>query len=183
MISFFKKLITRPKCDRCLSFLTVHELLTSLKREKKKKRLKLRRGKRPKQTLPQTLFVAPVLERYGVIFPYLFIPLHFALSAIMQAPTRKVTLNYSKQVWSNILIKIHVVFKKKWKRKAQIFVQGPLKCTDHSAILSLASSLLGKVLPIVWWIPILTVLSSPKVEDKYNNNNNIDNNNTMVEEW
>lgn len=126
----------------------MHEVLTDLKSKKKKNWLKLRRGKRPKQTTPQTLFVVPVLERYSVIFPYLFIPLHFALSAIMQAPTRKVTPKYSKQVWSNILIKIHVVFKKN-EKKAQIFVQGPLKCTDHSAILSLTSFLLVKVLPIV----------------------------------
>lgn len=94
----------------------MHEVLTDLKSKKKKNWLKLRRGKRPKQTTPQTLFVVPVLERYSVIFPYLFIPLHFALSAIMQAPTRKVTLKYSKQVWSNILIKIHVVFKKNEKK-------------------------------------------------------------------
>lgn len=91
----------------------MHEVLTDLKSKKKKKLAKTEKGEKTKQTTPQTLFVVPVLERYSVIFPYLFIPLHFALSAIMQAPTRKVTPKYSKQVWSNILIKIHVVFKKK----------------------------------------------------------------------
>lgn len=84
----------------------------------KMKNLKTRRRRRKKNpTTPKTLFVAPVLERHNVIFPYLFIPLHFALSAIMRAPTKKVTPKYSKQVWSNILIKIHVVFKKNKKGK------------------------------------------------------------------
>lgn len=73
---------------------------------------KSERGKKAITSNPPK-FVVPVLERYSVIVPYLFIPLHFALSTIMQAPTRKVTPKYSKQVWSNILIKIHVVFKKK----------------------------------------------------------------------
>lgn len=92
----------------------MHEVLTSLK----KKNLKTGRGEKgPKQTTPKTLFVVPVLERYNVIFPYLFIPLHFALHAIMRAPTKKVTPKYSKQVWSNTLIKIHVVFKKNKKGK------------------------------------------------------------------
>lgn len=76
------------------------------------KRLKTGRGgkKKSKPNKPQTFICSSCPWSYNVIFPYLVIPLHFALSAIMQAPTKKVTPKYSKQGWSNILIKIHVMF-------------------------------------------------------------------------